>query len=295
MVSIKKLELRLEILLGCLIAILAITPILGRQLPAFAESTGARNSLYVQSAAQVLQREFQSREVSFLLLDARTGTLVASRWDNPAQPIPLGSLIKPFIALAYAEEHQFRYPNHMCKGEANGCWLPHGHGEIGMISAIANSCNSYFRMLTANMTSADVVPAARRFGLDPPAAELSGPDLIGVGNRWLISPLRMAQAYVELNRRRDQAGVSDVIAGMAQSARHGTGSEVDRALRQTAALVKTGTAGCTHSAHVPGDGFVVALVPAEQPELLLMVRVHGVPGAKASAIAGQMLSRLEKQ
>ena len=70
--------------------------------------------------------------------------------------------------------------------------------------------------------------------------------------------------------------------------------EVDRALRYSGALVKTGTAACTHSAHAPGDGFVVALVPAEQPELLLMVRVHGVPGAKASVVAGQMLSRIEE-
>jgi hypothetical protein len=36
------------------------------------------------------------------------------------------------------------------------------------------------------------------------------------------------------------------------------------------------------------------LFPAEQPELLLMVRVHGVPGAKASVTAGRMLSRIEE-
>jgi hypothetical protein len=38
----------------------------------------------------------------------------------------------------------------------------------------------------------------------------------------------------------------------------------------------------------------VALVPAEQPEFLLMVRVHGVPGAKAAVTAGHMLSRIEE-
>ena len=144
------------------------------------------------------------------------------------------------------------------------------------------------------MTSADVVPAADRFGLDPPASQLSGPDLIGVGNRWSISPLHMAHAYLELNRRRDQPGVREVVEGMSQSARRGTGSEVDRALRHSSALVKTGTAACTHHDHAPGDGFVVALVPAEQPELLLMVRVHGVPGARAALTAGRMLRRIEE-
>ena len=66
---------------------------------------------------EFLQRDFQSREVSFLLLDARTGNLLASRWDDLGQPIPLGSLVKPFIAVAYGDAHQFRYPTHLCKGE----------------------------------------------------------------------------------------------------------------------------------------------------------------------------------
>ena len=290
MVPIRKIELWLAI------GVLSLTPTATRSFPAaFAEKMPARNSLFIQSAAQLLQREFTGREVSFLLLDVQTGTLLASRWDGDAdQRIPLGSLVKPFTALAYGEEHQFRYPTHVCRGDAGGCWLPRGHGKIGITNAIADSCNSYFRMLTAGMTSAGVIPSARRLGLDPPGPELSGPDLIGVGNRWLISPLHMARAYLELNRRRDQPGVRELVAGMAQSARQGTGAEVDRALKHSSALVKTGTAACTHHDQAPGDGFVVALFPAEQPELLLMVRVHGVPGAKAALIAGRMLRRIEE-
>lgn len=274
---------------------LALAPAAGRPVPVSgADDTGARNALFAQSVAQLLQREFQSSDVSFLLLDAHTGRVLASRWDDVEQPIPLGSLIKPFIALVYGEEHQFHYPTHMCKGEAGGCWLPRGHGEVDIASAIGNSCNSYFRMLTTNMSSPDMVPAARRFGLEPPGSDLVGSDLIGVGNHWLISPLHMARAYLELYRRRDQPGAREVLAGMAQSAQQGTGLEVGRALKRSTALVKTGTAACTHHAGAPGDGFVVALVPAEQPEFLLMVRVHGVPGAKAAVTAGRMLSRIEE-
>ena len=273
--------------------VLALSPAVGPPFPvARAAGAAARSSLFAQSAARILEREFASREVSFLLLDVRSGAVLASRWDDAAKPIPMGSLVKPFTALAYGEEHQFRYPTHLCLGGAGGCWLPRGHGQIGIASAIADSCNSYFRMLTASMTSADVVPAADRFGLDPPASQLSGPDLIGVGNRWSISPLHMAHAYLELNRRREQPGVREVVEGLSQSARRGTGSEVDGALRHSSALVKTGTAACTHHDHAPGDGFVVALVPAAQPELLLMVRVHGVPGAKAALTAGHILRRI---
>jgi len=294
MVAVKmaaKYKIELLLLIGVLAMTPASTP---SSAKAFAENAASGNSRFAQSAANILQREFTGRDVSFFLLDVQTGALLASRWDNAHHSIPLGSLVKPFIALAYGEEHQFRYPIHSCRGDATGCWLPHGHGEIDITAAIADSCNSYFRMLSTGMTSADVIPLATRLGLDLPAPDLSGQDLIGVGNRWLISPLHIAHAYLELNRRRQQSGAREVIAGMAQSARQGTGAEVDRALKHSSALVKTGTAACTHRVHAPGDGFVVALVPAEQPELLLMVCVHGVPGAKAALTAGRMLSRMEE-
>ena len=100
--------------------------------------------------------------------------------------------------------------------------------------------------------------------------------------------------FVQPKKIKSIPGVREVMEGMAQSARQGTGAEIDRTLKRSSALVKTGTAACTHDQHAPGDGFVVALVPAEQPELLLMVRVHGVPGARAALTAGRMLRRIEE-
>jgi hypothetical protein len=253
-----------------------------------------RNLLFAQSANQMLNRDFPSSDISFLLLDASTGRVLASRWENPEAPIPLGSLVKPFTALAYGEHHAFRYPAHICRGTASGCWFPRGHGEVDLVSAIAYSCNSYFRMLTAGMSAPDVSPTATRFGLTLPAPETAGPALAGLGNRWRISPMSMARAYLELVRWRDQPGVREIFAGMAQSAREGTGSGVDRALPFPDALTKTGTAQCTHLHRAPGDGFTIAMAPSDNPQLLLMVRVHGVPGAETAKIAGQMLRRLEK-
>jgi cell division protein FtsI/penicillin-binding protein 2 len=253
-----------------------------------------RNTLFNQSAAEILDRDFIASNVSFLLLDARTGGVLASRWDNPEKPIPMGSLVKPFTALAYAEAHGYRYPQYVCRGTATGCWRPGGHGLVDITSAIAESCNSYFRLLSTSMTAEDVLRVSRRFGVDNPGKELSDAELIGIGNRWLISPIHIARAYLELARRRQDPGVPELLAGMSQSSRHGTGSAVGRQLRRSEALVKTGTAGCTHQNHAPGDGFVVALVPASEPDLLLLVRVHGVPGATAAQAAGQMLHRLEE-
>jgi cell division protein FtsI/penicillin-binding protein 2 len=271
-----------------LLLILLVVP--ARCRPEGTRPTG--DSLFAQAAGQALEHEFPNQDISFLLLDAHTGQLIASRWEQLDYPIALGSLAKPFAALAYGEEHDFRYPVHHCRGTVTGCWRPSGHGEVDLTSAIAYSCNSYFRALTANLTSRDVYPIAIRFGLEPPDNGVSGAALAGLGPKWKVSPLHLALAYIELAHRRDESAVKQILNGMEESAREGTGAEVDRALRVSDAAVKTGTAECTHARHAPGDGFVVALVPADDPKILLMVRVHGVPGAQAARTAGQVLWKL---
>jgi cell division protein FtsI/penicillin-binding protein 2 len=251
------------------------------------------SSLFAQSASKALSDSFPSSDISFLLMDARTGRLLAARWDAPDLPIPMGSLLKPFTALAYGEQHNYHFPSHICRGTATGCWLPRGHGDVDLTSAIAYSCNSYFRMLTADQTAADVLPTATRFGLEGPDPATSGPELLGLGRRWRTSPLHIAHAYIELVHMRQQPGVDQILQGMELSARHGTGQEVGRAFPFPNPLVKTGTASCTHSRREPGDGFAVVLAPASDPKLLLLVRIHGVPGAQAAKVAGQMLRRIE--
>ena len=251
-------------------------------------------TLFSQSAMQVLEREFSDNSVSYLLLDANSGVLLASHWENSGKPIPLGSLVKPFTALAYAGAHDFRYPLYECRGQASGCWQVRPHGKLEIVSAISVSCNSYFRSLAESITLEQLLPVTRTFDLESPETNFTGPSLIGIGERWKISPVRMARAYLELFRRREQPGVREILAGMLQSAQHGTGAAVGRALKHSEAYVKTGTAPCTHAPHAPGDGFVVALVPAQAPEIVLMIRVHGVPGAKAAETAGRMLRRMEE-
>src|SRR5277367_42129 len=45
-------------------------------------------TLFAQSAVQVLDRSFPQPDVSYLLLDANSGALLASRWENPDHSIP---------------------------------------------------------------------------------------------------------------------------------------------------------------------------------------------------------------
>ena len=278
---------------GALLAIPLIEQAQSRR--AGAQNPSAQpKSLFAQSAAQLLGREFPDPDLSFLLLDARTGTLVASRWDDAQKPIPLGSLVKPFTALAYGGQHNYKFPAHFCRGEASGCWQARPHGSLNLVSAVAFSCNSYFRALAATLTGEQMRPVAKEFGIESPDADLSGSPLMGLGTEWRVSPLHMAHAYLELVHRREQPAVREILVGMAQAATRGTGSAVGRALKHADALVKTGTAPCSHEHPAPGDGFTIALVPAAEPELLLMIRVHSVPGAIASRTAAHMLARLEQ-
>lgn len=265
---------------------------------AFSQQPGQQNSpprsLFSQSAAEILQREYGKSEISYLLLDPSSGALLATHWENPDEAIPMGSLVKPFTALAYAEAHDFQYPTYACKGKANGCWQDHPHGELNLTAAISVSCNAYFLRLAEGVPAERLVSIADTFDLDAPKTDATAANLIGLGDEWKIAPSRMARAYLELVRRKDAPGVAPIVEGMRQSALHGTGAAVDRQLKHSAALVKTGTAPCTHSHWAPADGFVLALVPAEKPEVLLLIRMHSVTGAKAAETAGRMLRDMEE-
>jgi cell division protein FtsI/penicillin-binding protein 2 len=257
-------------------------------------ATTTTRSLFSQSAVEILQREAKKNGASYLLLDAQSGTLLASSWNDAEKPIPLGSLVKPFTALSYAGAHEFRYPVFECKGKSSGCWQDQPHGKLDIVSAISISCNAYFRRLAQGVAAEQLAPVARTFGLDSPDENFSNATLIGLGTQWRISPLHIARAYLELYRRKAQPGVSEILEGMRQSAQHGTGAAIDRQLKHSDALVKTGTAPCTHTPWAPADGFVLAMLPAGQPEILLLLRVHSVAGSKAAETAGQILRQMEE-
>jgi cell division protein FtsI/penicillin-binding protein 2 len=202
--------------------------------------------------------------LSFLRMDVQTGSVLERQWQDE-RPIHPGSLVKPFIALAYAQSHQFRFPEINC----TRCWLPRGHGRIGLRDAIAQSCNSYFDTLRAALGPGELDAVARRFGLR------------GVDE---ARPEELLGAFVELSRRSAEPGVSVILEGMRLAARAGTAKRLAHD-----ALAKTGTAPCTHTPKAPGDGFVVVLYPAVQPRVALLARLHGRPGSYAAAEAARLI------
>lgn len=275
----------------------AITAVLGLLLLATAHlgvrsTAQERESIFARSSAKLLSQDFSGADVNYLLLDIRQNLFIAERWPEADQAVPVGSLVKPFTGLAYAEAHAYRFPEHTCTG-AETCWLPSGHGRLGVVRATALSCNSYYTQLASEVSAAQVAAVARRFGLSGPMPGADPAAMVGRNGTWRESPRAIALAYAELLRRRTQPGIRELVEGMTAAAHDGTAAEIERQAPGLAALAKTGTAPCTHKDHAPGDGWVMVAWPAEAPQYLLLVREHGKPGALASSTAGRMLRVLE--
>jgi hypothetical protein len=190
------------------------------------------------SMARVLERELATAE--YLLLRVSDGFVLAQRWAAPDRPIPCASLVKPFVAIDYARVHE-SFPEWNCR--RGQCWLPAGHGTLGIEQAIAQSCNAYF----AALAPIDREPA---------------------------TPLAIAQAYAGIANQRTGPRVHQVYTGMRLAARVGTASGARARI-----AAKTGTAPCSHTPRASGDGLLAALFPEEAPEYVLLVRRCGVPGA----------------
>jgi cell division protein FtsI/penicillin-binding protein 2 len=270
-------------------ATLAVLLLLIAAWPAPAQQA-AEPQLFSQSAQAVLERDFPSPDLSYLLLDA-SGKVLAERWATQ-QAVSPGSLVKPFLALAYGEQHGERFPTVRCLGTESRCWRPRGHGNLGLEEAIAQSCNAYFLELAAGLDRRRAAQTLARYGLSGPAVDASADNLAGLGDAWKETPLAWARAYLQLVNEQQSPVQSRIVKGMLDSARRGTARSVDAALGRNAALAKTGTAACSHTPQGAADGFTVVLYPAARPRLLLLVRVHGVTGAESTRVAGAMLRSL---
>lgn len=238
----------------------------------------AAQDLHAQSAKAALERDFNDPDLSYILLD-ENGQIMAQRWEQPDRDIPVGSLLKPFFAVAYGRTHH-SFPAFYCAGKKT-CWLPRGHGTLHIREAIAFSCNSYFHQLVATAGS------GFRPAMDGFALHLSGDRSLTTA-----APLALARAYLELTRHSQETEVSPVMEGMALSAQKGTAKAIAKELSMTA-LAKTGTAPCTHAKKAPGDGFALVMAPADHPRAVLLVRLHGRPGFMAADLAGLMMAKVE--
>lgn len=239
----------------------------------------------------LLRSEVSEGDVSCVLSTTGGREVIYSRWPDFHRPVPVGSLVKPFTALAYAASHGGRFPTIECRPDS-GCWLPSGHGSIGVEQAIASSCNTYFRSLSEQLHHGDLLPVTARFGLSAPALSAPASAYFGLGEEWKIAPVALVRAYEELLRRSAEPAIARLSAGLRLAGERGTASGVARALGGKVSFAKTGTSPCIHNnseRRSNGDGYALVLYPADHPRYTLLVRVHGVPGRAAANLAGKIL------
>jgi len=219
-------------------------------------------------------------DLNYIVVDVRTRQVIKQDWPDAEQPIPVGSLVKPFTALAASGA----FPEFFCQGASDHCWLAKGHGSLGFREALAHSCNSYFLQLARDVDPDSLAVVAAKFGIPPPDADTPEAK-IGLGSNWQISPLALARAYCELTERRAEPRVAEILVGLKLAAESGTASAIGQGT-----LAKTGTAPCVANRKHKGDGFTIVLAPANAPRIALLVRVHGVPGAEAAKSAALLLA-----
>jgi hypothetical protein len=250
--------------------------------------TSTSSSLLAQAIQSTLSRRWPpSDHLSWLVLDAASGRVLAQQWPSLDDPIPVGSLTKPFLALAYARTHD-TFPHTLCQGTQDLCWLPKGHGTLDFEDALAHSCNAYFLALARQLEPTALQTITQLYNLPAAPSDATPAILIGLDPAWRIAPVTLARAYARLA---NQSGNQSILTGMRLATQQGTA----RALRAEDALAKTGTAPCLHHCLANGDGLVLALTPAANPRILLMVRQHGTTGAATAIIAAQMLHALKAQ
>jgi hypothetical protein len=216
-----------------------------------------------------------STQRSWITLDLLHGSK-NMHWPGAENPVNMGSLLKPFLVLAYGVTHA-RFPITHCNGTKDGCWLSHGHGDQDIINGLANSCNAYFLSLAGGIDRAALDTVCLSYGLLPPDRTATGKKLIGLGLGWPQNPSAVVTAFARIAQNAGMRNVDVVLAGMARCAATGTARAIG-----LACYAKTGTAPCIHTPHAPGDGFVITIYPRIQPGNVTLLEEHGTTGAEAA-------------
>jgi cell division protein FtsI/penicillin-binding protein 2 len=269
------------------------------------------------------------RDCSILLIDLNTGrrivSLNAACFYGP--PRPIGSLIKPFTALAFLSEVDTPPrvacpPTEAGASQIEDCWYHPGHGVLGLQEALALSCNHYFFRLASvtpwdrfrhTLQAANLVETSSTVPLFADE-EARLEFMMGRNGRMRVRPINLALAYAALfNGGKLFAAASEaseteslgtplagwntrlVLEGMLASADHGTGRLA--AVSPQRVYAKTGTTVSDLASPKGGvqlanltEGWCISIVVDLQPAILIMTRINPGKGAgDAAPLAGEAL------
>ena len=261
------------------------------------------------------------------MLDIQEGVVLAASGEHilTGQGRPVGSIMKIFAAYALlsaggsGEEVFYCAPSFPEIPATSSCWYRPGHGNMTLKTALANSCNAYFRqwlagkplvsieeflqkliLIEASLPEDQTEKRMAVLGLSPmirpKLADLvsAAASLFNGGILFHITRTEAGERCAPLRSIAIDSGALEVIRlGMRESAIVGTGKAAQNSLDQMPLLTKTGT-----SAHLDDngidnsrtDGYCLVLFPADDPRYLLFVFAPDAQGADQVAYAaGQII------
>jgi len=263
--------------------------------------------------------------------------LAAVRAEVFATPRSLGSLVKPFLLLAYLNERcsglasnlsealpcpsedsasAVPAPLQPCAGRATPqcpvvCWYKPGHGSLGLIRALAVSCNQFFYQLSKHTSPEALLNTMAALGVHTSgdlggAAPLPPETMIGLDSNLRLVPLQVLKAYATLifgvpyGRAGDFASSAlartILLSGLRLGAAEGTSTLAQRELPPHHFLLgKTGTSPALRAGRYlrsMTDGWFLGFYPAAQPVLAIVVYYPGGLGAKEAAPLGGQVIRM---
>ena len=175
-------------------------------------------------------------------------------------PLAMGSLLKPFVAKAWARAHPGVQPPVEGCGPASGCWRPAGHGTVGLRRALAVSCNAYFKKMAAETPAAALESVFRAEGFSGPSplTREAAIGLVSEEGAVAARPEALLRAYARLVAAPWPEGEDvrrAVLAGLRDGAERGTA----RGLGRRGLWAKTGTVPALDGRPLATSGWAVAV------------------------------------
>lgn len=250
------------------------------------------------NAQYALDHAMRGTDAVAVVLDARTGRMVAEIHLNDAVRSAPGSVLKPFF-LMETVRHELIYPQTrvMCHralriaGRNVDCTHPQSEVVFDAEQALAYSCNCYFAELAKRLTPEDALTAVKRYGVHEPSirrmpANIEQLQLFVLGLEGIfITPMQLAQAYRKLAYELTSLPPGSPMQAVAR----GLDGSVAYGMAHNAYVDGLSIAGKTGTASDPGQpwthGWFAGFAPAKSPRAVVVVYLPRGSGADAARLA----------
>ena len=286
----------------------------------------------IHPLAAAAEKRFEESSGCALAMELHSGRIILLKSEQTLlQPRPAGSILKLFTTYALLSSGQSANEVFNCPESSpetpstESCWFKPGHGNMTLATALANSCNAYFRqwledknpqLLTEYYKNAGLLRNIRENTELLPAA------FAGLSSEILVRPLDVVVTAASLFNggviysiplsdgsarslpvRRtpvDSDAMKTIRKGLLATLSEGTGVTLAEVAGSAQCYVKTGTTGHWIIDREEGkvdtlhtDGWCLAVYPADSPRYLVMTIVlNGTGAGEAARQAANILKQI---